>query len=150
MHDLHIRSRVCPLLAAIELLFVAQSTSATELVYAPTNAAFGGNSMATQMLLSTAQATNKHTAPVNPSSPLTKQTALQQFNDMLERAVLGQLASATTSGIIGPNGKLTPGTVETGNFKVTITDLGGGLLQISTTDKTTGDTTTFQIGGGGL
>lgn len=149
MHDLHLRSRVQPLLATIGLFFGAQAAGATELVYAPTNAAFGGNSLATQMLLSTAQATNKHTAPVNPSSQIPKQTPLQQFSDMLERAVLGQLASATTAGIIGPNGKLMPGTVETGNFKISVIDLGGGVLQITTTDKTTGDTTTFQIGWGG-
>lgn len=146
MRDLHLLARTAPL--AVAVILAPGVAAATDLVYAPTNAAFGGTSAATQMLLGTAQATNKHTAPVDPSALLSKQTSLQQFNDMLERAVLGQLASAATSGIFGTNGKLMPGTVETGNFRITITDLGGGVLEITTTDKTTGDTTSFQIGKG--
>jgi curli production assembly/transport component CsgF len=130
-------------------VFCALAANAGELVYTPVNPAFGGaNASAAQVWLSTAQATNKHKAPVDPSTLPTRETALQQFNDMLERTVLGQLASAATSSILGPNGKLVPGTVETGNFRITITDLGGGVLQITTTDKTTGQSTTFEIGGG--
>lgn len=134
--------------AAATMLLAPRMAGATDLVYAPSNAAFGGNGMATQMLLSTAQATNKHKAPADTSPSLSRQSALQQFNDMLERAVLGQLASATTAGIFGPTGKLVPGTVETGNFRITITDLGGGTLEITTTDKASGATTSFQIGTG--
>lgn len=133
------------LLAAVPLLYACAAT-AGELVYVPTNPAFGGNNAAaTQVLLSTAQATNKHKGP-DTAAALADQSPLQQFNDMLERTVLGQLAAAATSSILGPNGKLVPGTVETGNFRITITDLGGGMLQITTTDKTTGATTSFEIG----
>jgi curli production assembly/transport component CsgF len=66
---------------------------------------------------------------------------------MLERSMLGQLSAAAMSGVIGSNGKLQPGSVETGNFRITIVDTGGGVLTITTTDKTTGASTTFQIGG---
>jgi curli production assembly/transport component CsgF len=75
---------------------------------------------------------------------LSDKTPLQQFNDNLQRSVLSQLASAATSSVIS-NGKLVPGTVQTGDFKITIADMGGGMLQITTVDKVTGASTTFQV-----
>lgn len=120
---------------------------ATELVYQPVNPAFGGNPLNGPVLLNNAQAQDKHKDPdALANSPVgsLNQTPLQQFNDMLERAILGQLASAATGGVIS-NGKLIPGIVETGNFTINIVDLGGGLLKITTTDKTTGGTSTFEV-----
>jgi curli production assembly/transport component CsgF len=35
--------------------------------------------------------------------------------------------------------------VETTDFRITITNLQSGLLQITTTDKSTGQTTQFQV-----
>ena len=63
---------------------------------------------------------------------------------MLERSILSQLASGAAAKI-SANGKLIPGTVETANFTITIIDLGGGVLQITTTDKATGTSTSFQV-----
>ena len=120
---------------------------ATELVYQPVNPAFGGNPLNGPVLLNSAQAQDKHKYPdaaANFPTAGLNQTPLQQFNDMLERAVLGQLATAATGGVFS-NGKLIPGTVETGNFRISIIDLGGGLLKITTTDKTTGATSTFDV-----
>ena len=118
---------------------------ATELVYQPVNPAFGGNPLNGPVLLNSAQAQDKHKDPdaQNSLNSLNK-TPLQDFNDMLERAILGQLATAATGGVMS-NGKLIPGTVETGNFRINIIDLGGGLLKITTTDKTTGGTSTFEV-----
>jgi curli production assembly/transport component CsgF len=123
------------------------SAPATELVYQPVNPAFGGNPLNGPVLLNSAQAQDKHKDPdalANSPTAGLNQSPLQQFNDMLERAILGQLASAATGGVLS-NGKLIPGTVETGNFKINIVDLGGGLLKITTTDKTTGGTSTFEV-----
>lgn len=118
---------------------------ASELVYVPVNPTFGGNPLGGPALLAGAQAQNKHKEPIAPNSSFAK-TPLQQFSDMLERSVLSQLSAAATAGVIG-NGKLKPGIVETGNFRIEIVDAGGGVLIITTTDKVTGDTTSFQIGG---
>lgn len=120
---------------------------ATELVYTPVNPAFGGSPLNAQGLLASAQATNKHKDPLATKNSMLDKTPLEQFADMLERSILGQLSAAAMSGVIGQNGKLQPGTVETGNFRITIVDSGGGVLTITTTDKTTGASTTFQIGG---
>lgn len=121
--------------------------NATELVYTPVNPSFGGSPLNGSVLLNAAQAQNKTKDPDAPK-PLTstQQTSLQQFNDILERSVLSRLASAATSGIMGPNGQLIPGTVSTGNFNIQISDLGGGVLQVTTTDKVTGASTSFQVG----
>jgi curli production assembly/transport component CsgF len=121
---------------------------ATELVYYPINPSFGGNPINGSVLLNSAQATNKHKDPEASSAAgaASQKTPLQQFNDMLERSILGQLASTATSNIIGTGGKLVPGTVETGNFRITIADIGGGLLLVTTTDKVTGTSTSFQVG----
>lgn len=123
------------------------AAGASELVYVPLNPAFGGNPINGSVLLNTAQATNKHKDAGQGASPYAKQSSLQQFNDMLERAVLSQLSAAATSDIMGSGGKLKPGVVETGNFRIEIVDSGGGMLTITTTDKVTGASTSFQVGG---
>lgn len=133
------------LLAAAAL--AAAGASGSPLVYVPVNPTFGGNPLLGNTLLNTAQATNKHKDPAAARSSLAK-TPLQQFNDMLERSVLSQLSSAATAGVMG-NGKLKPGTVETGDFRIDIVDAGGGVLIVTTTDKVTGETTSFQVGGQG-
>ena len=121
---------------------------AGELVFTFVNPGFGGNPLNGSVLLNAAQAQNRTKDPDAPApAQTTQQTSLQQFNDILERSVLSRLASAATSGIMGSNGQLIPGTVNTGNFSIQISDLGGGLLQVTTTDKATGASTSFQVGG---
>lgn len=126
-------------------LLLSTAAGASELVYAPVNPSFGGSPFNGGPLLSSAQATNKHEDPRAINSRFSQnQTPLQQFNDNLERSILSQLAAASTSGIIAA-GKIVPGSVQTGNFNITISDLGAGLLQITTTDKVTGASTSFQV-----
>lgn len=134
------------LLHALLLLACGTAHAAgSDLVYQPVAPQFGGHPNTGAALLSQAQATNKH----KEASAFGQQNPLQQFNDALSRSIISQLASAATSSIIGPNGRLMPGTVQTGNFRITIVDTGGGLLQITTTDLSTGSSTTFIIGQGG-
>lgn len=142
---MNLMSRVgCRAGAALALLsaVLAAPSAATELVYVPTNPAFGGSPLNGSSFLSAAQMTNKHKDPATA-----RQNGLQQFTELLERSVLSQLSAAATSGVMGAGGKLKPGSVETGNFRIDIVDAGGGILTITTTDKTTGASTSFQIGG---
>lgn len=131
-------------LVLIALGIITSRCIATDVVYVPINPAFGGNPVNGSILLNAASATNKHPAPVSAVNGALAQTPLQQFNSQLERSILSQLAAATGSKI-SAGGKLVPGSVETANFIITISDLGGGLLQITTTDKTTGLSTSFQV-----
>lgn len=129
------------------LAFLVSGAAATELVYVPVNPSFGGNPGNGPGLLGSASATNKHTADSGLGGPsFLNQSPLDQFNQTLERTVLSQLASSATSKLIGTDGKLMPGTFSTSNFTITIVDAGGGMLNITTTDKTTGTSTSFAVG----
>lgn len=141
------RNRFIDIAAALPAVVAAlgfSAANATELVYTPVNPAFGGSPLNGAVLLNAAQSQNKHRDPDDLSAQLRDRTPLQQFNDSLQRSVLSQLASAATSSVIS-NGRLIPGTVQTGDFKIVIADMGGGVLQITTTDKVSGATTTFQV-----
>lgn len=122
------------------------AAGASELVYVPANPNFGGSPSNGPGLLAAASATNKHTqAGLGAASPL-NQSPLEQFNQTLERMMMSQLASAATSKLMGQDGKLLPGTFSTENFIVTVTDLGGGMLRVTTTDKSSGAVTSFEVG----
>jgi curli production assembly/transport component CsgF len=134
-------------LAVVGLALVAgvfMSANASELAYVPNNPSFGGNPLNGPVLLNQAQAQN-HFTEKSSSSSASGQTALTQFNSMLQSAILSRVSSAVTSSIVGANGQLVPGIVETTDFRIAITNLQGGLLQIVTTDKNTGQTTQFQV-----
>lgn len=117
---------------------------ASDLVYVPINPSFGGNPNNAAGLLGSAQSTKKHEEKSQASS-LANQSPLAQFNQTLERTVIGQLASAATSKLISADGKLIPGTLQTANFTIGIEDLGGGMLRVTTTDKVTAATTSFMV-----
>lgn len=133
--------------AALCMLFYSTAALSTELVYVPVNPSFGGNPNNGIVLLNSANAINKHKDPAAATpAGLTQKTALQSFNETLERAILGQLASAAAQKLGGGvTGGLAPGVVETGNFIIKITDLGGGTLLVTTTDKSTGSVTSFEV-----
>lgn len=121
---------------------------ASPLIYTPVNPTFGGNPLNGSYLLNEAQATNTHTPSGGGGSDLgslAPETPLQQFNDQLQSSILSQLAASATASILGPNGALKPGIVQTSNFTISIVDAGNGLLNITTTDKQTGATTSFQV-----
>jgi len=112
---------------------------ATELVYTFENPSFGGNPLYGAALLNNAQAQN------DKEDSLTNQTPLEKFNETLQRSILNRLSSTVAGQVIGNQGELIPGTVETTDFVIDIVDVGGGLLTITTTDKATGNSTSFSI-----
>lgn len=135
-------------LVCLSILMLVQAVHATEIVYAPNHPAFGGNPLNGPVLLNEANAQNKFTDP-SISSALSRfgsqSSQLDLFNQRLQSLILDRLANSLTSGLFDSSGNLKPGTVDTNTFTITIVDLGGGVLQITTTDKTTGSTTTFQV-----
>ena len=122
---------------------------ATELIYYPINPSFGGSPLNGPVLLNSAQAQNKHKDPDSDFgrgiSSLASKSPLEQFNETLERSILNRLAANASSAIAGPGGGLQPGSVETGNFLINIIDIGGGQLRITTTDKITGASSSFEV-----
>lgn len=120
------------------------SAQATEIIYTPINPNFGGNPGNASMLLSEAEAINTFTDP-SAVNPFAKLSPLDQFNANLQQFVLNQIAASVTGQIIDANGNLIPGTITTQDFIISIIDLGGGALQITTTDVNTGQTTSFVV-----
>lgn len=123
------------------------TAQANPLVYQPVNPTFGGSPLNGAFLLNRAQSQDRWKDPSTPSalSPFSSQSQLEQFNLMLQQAVLSRVAAAVSSSVVGADGKLVPGTLETQNFIISISDLGGGRIRIVTTDKLTGATTSFEI-----
>jgi len=75
---------------AIIITTLSFSATATEIIYAPINPSFGGNPLNATMLLSKAQAQNKHKAPV-----IEKEYA-EEFQETLERTYLNQMVREIT------------------------------------------------------
>lgn len=125
------------------LLFSASSAYASELVYTPINPSFGGNALNSNHLFNIANGQNDHDDP-DGSSRLSK-TELEEFNDRIQRLVLSQVASAVARPIVGSGGELVPGTVTTEDFVITVEDLGGDSLRITTLEKLTGEETIFEL-----
>lgn len=130
------------LLALLALLPLA--AGAGELVYYPTHPAFGGNAMNGSTLLNEANAQNTYKDPDAPRPPAPK-SPLQQFNEKLQNSVLNRIANSVTQSLYDSNGNLQPGTIETADFTITITDPGDGTLLITTLDKASGASTSFEI-----
>lgn len=129
--------------ALLPLLLVAP-LQATEIVYQPVNPNFGGNPLNGNFLLNSAQAQNDHRDPATEDLA-SSQSDLERFNDLLQRSVLSRISSSLSSSLFGPDGELVPGTIETADFVIDVVDLGDGVLRITTTDKNSGDTTSFDI-----
>ena len=130
----------------ITTVALAGPAMATELIYYPRNPSFGGNPAYGTVLLNSALATKTHKAPGSDErGGIEDRTPLEQFNDTLERQVVNRLTTAATSRIIGPNGNLIPGNLETDNFIIHIADLGNGMLNVTTTVKLTGASTAFMV-----
>lgn len=128
-------------------LLVSSAAHASPLVYTPTNPSFGGSPLNGAYLLGRAQAIDRHKDPNAPAAfnPSSAASQLEAFNSTLQQVVLSRVAAAASSSVTGPDGKLIPGVVQTQNFTITITDLGGGKLRIITVDKLTGQSTSFDI-----
>lgn len=134
-----------PVIAAMMLAGIGMA-GANPLVYTPVNPTFGGSPLNGAFLLNRAQSQDRSKDPSSPAlGGFGAQSQLEQFNNALQQAVLSRIAASVSGSVIGADGKLIPGTVETQNFSITITDLGGGHLRIVTTDKASGGSTSFEI-----
>ena len=142
------RGRDCGAAAMGAALWLAVAgAQATDLVYRPVNPTFGGDPLNGSMLLNNAQSQNnfKDPASAQAGSGFTQRTPLQQFSDTLQRSILSRLASSAAGSLFTSTGQVIPGAVETSEFRVTVIDIGGGNLQITTVDKVTGQSTTFEV-----
>ena len=116
---------------------------ASTLVYTPVNPSFGGNPMNGSVLLNSAQTQNTIKDPSLEDED--EQTALEEFNDRLQRSLLSRLTNTIASSFVDDDGSLIPGQTVTEDFVIDITDQGDGTVRVTTTDRITGDATTFVV-----
>jgi curli production assembly/transport component CsgF len=133
-------------LVKLAVLFIPAAALAGPIVYQPVNPSFGGNPLNGPNLMNQANSQNKFTDP-NAGSLFGRsaQGQLDLFNQRLQALILDRIASSLSDSLFDSSGNLQPGTVETSTFLINIVDQGNGTLLITTTDKTTGASTSFQI-----
>ncbi len=123
-------------------MFLGTSAQASELVYQPSNPSFGGNPLNGPNLLNAAQAQDTYKDPALEED---KKSPLDEFNDSLQRAVLNRLTNSITSTFVDDQGNLIPGQTTTNDFIIDITDRGDGTVTVTTTDRVSGDSTSFTV-----
>lgn len=106
-----------------------------QLVYTPKNPNFGGNTFNYQWLLSSANAQNSFT---NSNSFDNDRSELQDFQESLNRQLLGQLTRSVFNSELGDG--LQPGTFNIGELLLEVFESGEGLV-INILDTTTGEQT---------
>ena len=124
-------------------MLVAQAVNASPLIYRPVNPSFGGDPLNGSVLLNEATTQNNYKAPPVTQSPADR---LHAFQTALQNAVLNRVSSAVIRNIVNEAGDLVPGEVDTQDFHITVEQEPNGLVKITTLDKTTNQTSTFEIG----
>ena len=115
---------------------------ASSLVYTPVNPSFGGSPLNGSILLNSATAQN---TIKDPDLGETEETALDEFNTRLQRSLLSRLTSSIAGNFISDDGSLIPGQTITDDFVIDVVDEGDGSIRVTTTDRNTGDATTFIV-----
>jgi curli production assembly/transport component CsgF len=130
-------------LRLLPTFLLATAAQASPLIYQPVNPSFGGNPLNGSVLLNEATAQNTFTAPKT-----TPQDRLQAFAQSIQNAILNRVSSAVISQIVNVSGGFVPGVVQTQDFTITVTSASATNPNtvISVLDKTTGQTSTFEIG----
>ena len=104
------------------------------------NPSFGGNPGNSAHLLGLANAQNQFQDDGQDDL-----TPLEEFNERLQRSLLGRITSAATRDIVDENGNIIPGTFDTIDYTINVIDEGNGLVTIETIDKLSGDRTVIQV-----
>lgn len=117
----------------------ALQSEASDLRHQFTNPNFGGPSFNAQPLLNSAVLQNDFANAQDDAA-----TALEDFQNRLDRALLNRLSREIVSKAFGEDSDLTAGTFSSGSFEIEITeDLDG--VTIGVVDSVTGDSTTVEV-----
>ncbi len=123
-------------------MMMSTGVCASSLLYTPVNPSFGGSPLNGNMLLNSAQAQN---TIKDPDLEDDEENALDDFNDRLQRSLLSRLTSSIASNFVDDTGSLIPGQTVTEDFVIDVIDEGDGRVRVTTTDRNTGDSTTFIV-----
>ena len=137
-----LRLRILPQagIVAGALFSASFSAFAQELVYAPINPSFGGDSFNSSHLLGIASAQNDYK---DPASTTTGNTQIDQFLRQLQSRLLSSLAAQVNDAIFGENPQES-GTITFGDQTITFVRLIDSV-SLTITDSTTGAVTEISI-----
>lgn len=124
--------RLCITFCLLTLGVVSNPVLASSLTYKPINPTFGGNPNYTAHLFARAEAINDYEGD---SSSRATRSSVDSLLSSLQSRLLGELIASGE-----------PGSLETDDYSLTITDV-DGFLTISIYDKTTGETTAIEVSG---
>lgn len=124
--------RLCLAICLVTLGVISNSATASSLTYQPINPTFGGNPNYTAHLFSRAEAINDYEGD---SSSRSTRSSVDSLLSSLQSRLLGELIASGE-----------PGSLETDDYSLTITD-NDGFLTISIYDKTTGESTAIEVSG---
>jgi curli production assembly/transport component CsgF len=130
------------LLAAFVLLLPAASAAGQDLVYEPTNPAFGGSSVNYSWLLNSANQQNPYQGDRGFSS--FRDDPLQNFEQRLQRQVLDQLSRELIQDRFGEVDLTEEGTFDFQQFRVEVRP-GPGGISVQVFNKQSGETSTVEI-----
>jgi len=130
------------LLAALLLLLPASEAQGQDLVYQPTNPAFGGSSVNYSWLLNSANQQNPYDDGRDFSS--FRDDPLQNFEQRLQRQVLDQLSRELIQDRFGEVDLTQEGTFDFQQFRVEVRP-GPGGISLQVFNKQTGETSTVEI-----
>ncbi|AFU98984.1 curli assembly protein CsgF [Simiduia agarivorans] len=124
-------------LAIAGLLLASTGAIGSELIYTPTNPAFGGNPINGNYLLSNAQAQDTYKNP-DLGEGYSTPSDLDRFTSSLQSRLLSQLLTDVGSG--------NSGSIETDAFIVDLVDI-DGVLTVTITDRETNEVTEIVVSG---
>lgn len=133
--------RILVVISVLGLCYTPPSM-ASGLVYTPVNPSFGGSPLNGSILMNSAQAQN---TLKDPDLEGEEENALDDFNNRLQRSLLTRLTSSIAGNFVDENGSLIPGQTITQDFIIDVVDEGDGTIRVTTTDRNTGDSTTFIV-----
>lgn len=125
-------------LVTIFILFIGATCFAQQFTYKPLNPSFGGETFNYQWMLSSANAQNGLTAPINARE---QQTELERFGSNINSQILSQLSRTLLNAQIEGIGDFQEeGTFTLGTLNVEVFESNEGLV-INILDTSTGETT---------
>lgn len=111
---------------------------ATELVFGFVNPSFGGDPLNGSFLLNKADSQKRFNEDEYEEDPLA------DFEDGLNRRVLGLIADKIVQDAFGDEGNLTNGTYAIGSYIISI-DNNGTVIKVAVTDSLSGDSTVVEV-----
>lgn len=130
------------LLAALLFLLPVSDARGQDLVYEPTNPAFGGSAVNYSWLLNSANQQNPYEGDQGFSS--FRDNPLQNFEQRLQRQVLDQLSRELIQDRFGEVDLTQEGTYDFQQFRVEVRP-GPGGISIQVFNKQSGETSTVEI-----